>query len=400
VTGDQAIAQGAFYGCENITNIVLSEYITGIRDYAFYKCTGLTEIVIPSTVTLIGRSAFAYSGIHSISIPESVSTISTHAFNYCKNLQSVVLSECVVTINSYAFQGCNALTDIYIPSSVTTIGEYVFEKCTMLTEINIPASITSVGQSAFSGCTALQTVYIDDLDKWIRIQFASETSNPMYYASQLLLNNQPITGDIVIPDDITKLYDRVFKGTDITSIVIPNTVTLIGKSIFEGCENITTLTVPFIGYSAMSNTESSYASSSGYSRFIGYWFGAPTNMSYPYTNNNQYVPQSLTTVIVTGDQAIAQGAFYGCENITSIILNEDITGIRTYAFYECTGLTEIIIPSTVTLIESSVFAYSRIESITFNGTIEQWNSISKQTNWNNNSSITQIICTDGIITLN
>ena len=269
----------------------------------------------------------------------------------------------------------------------------------MITEINIPASTTSVGSSAFYGCTALQTVYIDDLDKWIRIQFGSDASNPMYYASQLLLNNQPIVGDIIIPNDITKLYARVFKNTDITSIVVPNSVTSIGYNIFEGCDDLTTLTVPFIGYEAISNSVSVNAYSSTYNRFIGYWFGAPNNSSSGSTSNNDYVPESLKTVIVTGNQAIAPYAFYGCKNITNIIFNEGITGIRENAFYGCTGISEIIVPSTVTLIENYAFAYSGIESITFNGTIEQWNSVSKGSGWKDWISAAEVICSDGTITL-
>ena len=84
---------------------------------------------------------------------------------------------------------------------------------------------------------------------------------------------------------------------------------------------------------------------------------------------------------------------------TVAILNEGITGIRENAFYGCTGISEIIIPSTVTLIENYAFAYSGIESITFNGTIEQWNSVSKSSGWKDWISAAEVICSDGTITL-
>jgi hypothetical protein len=54
----------------------------------------------------------------------------------------------------------------------------------------------------------------------------------------------------------------------------------------------------------------------------------------------------------------------------------------------------------VTSIEKEIFlSCSSLTSITFEGTIEQWNNIDKNTNWNSSSYITTIHCIDGDITL-
>ena len=52
------IKDGAFYGCENMTNIVLPDSVANIGDRAFYNCSALTDIVIPDSVSHIGDSAF------------------------------------------------------------------------------------------------------------------------------------------------------------------------------------------------------------------------------------------------------------------------------------------------------------------------------------------------------
>lgn len=52
------------------------------------------------------------------------------------------------------------------------------------------------------------------------------------------------------------------------------------------------------------------------------------------------------------------------------------------AFYDCISLTSITIPNGVTSIGDRAVAYCyKLETITFKGTEEQWNAITKGTNW-------------------
>lgn len=49
---------------------------------------------------------------------------------------------------------------------------------------------------------------------------------------------------VILPDNIEVIGDGAFKGKNLTSIVIPETVTEIGHYAFQGCKNLTSLYIP------------------------------------------------------------------------------------------------------------------------------------------------------------
>lgn len=386
ITNATKIYANAFYECNNITNIVLNEGITTIDDDAFDKCTSLIEIVIPSTITSVGSNAFSScnnlqlvhitdldnwlkisfytkesnpmyyanelllngnSIVGEVVIPDSATKIPYYAL---KNTQitSVVFHNNITSIQEGAFKGCAYLTNVDLNEGLQTIESYVFEGCASIIDVNIPSSVISLGSYAFKSCSGLTNV--------------------------------------VLNEGIENINSGAFEGcTSLVALTVPNSVTIIKANVFKGCTNLISLTVPFVGYSPTlsSNTH------------LGYWFGANI-----YSYNTKYVPNSLKTVTITNAIKIDNDTFYGCNNITNIILNEGITTIGVTAFYECTSLVEIVIPSTITSVGSSAFDQcTALTKIVFTGTIEQWNAISKGSNWNNNVLATEIICSNGTVTL-
>jgi hypothetical protein len=93
--------------------------------------------------------------------------------------------------------------------------------------------------------------------------------------------------DVTLPDSVTSIGDYAFTGCAITSVTIPNGVTSIGRSAFFGCKSLTNVTIP------------------------------------------------------DGVTSIGQSAFEGCESLSSVSIPAGMTEIENRAFYHCTGLTSV-----------------------------------------------------------
>ena len=192
-----------------------------LGDYAFYDCRVLTNLTIPSSVTSIGESAFEYCrSLTSLTIPSSVTLIDWYAFKGCSGLTSLTIPSSVTSIGYSAFQGCSGLTNLTIPSSVTYIGGSAFQGCSGLTSLTISSSVTSIGESAFSGCGSLTNLYyiIDD-------EFETYLSK-----------GHPYIG-------VNCGIEYYLNDKKITSVVIPSTITEMGKYAFQNCRDLTSVYV-------------------------------------------------------------------------------------------------------------------------------------------------------------
>ena len=166
------------------------------------------------------------------------------------------------------------MTELTLPNSITSIGDYAFVDCSGLTELSLPNSVTSIGESAFIGCSGLEKITVDGGNK--------------RYDSRDNCNS--------IIDTETNTLIAGCKNS-----VIPNSVTSIGDSAFEGCSGLTKLTLP------------------------------------------------------DGVTSIGYFAFYDCSGMTELTLPNSVTSIGNYAFCGCSGLTELILPSSVRSIENYAF---------------------------------------------
>ena len=265
---------------------------------------------------------------------------------------SYIVPEGTTSIGVSQFKNWAFLTSITIPDSVTSIGSYAFSGCKGLTSITIPDSVTSIGYRAFSN-TAWYKNQPNGLVYAGKVAYKYKGTMPNNTSIVLKEGTLGIGSyafedcrglmSITIPDSVTSIGERAFyKCTGLTSITIPDSVTSIGWGAFEGCSGLTSITIP----------------------------------------------DSVTS--------IGGGAFEGCSGLTSVTIGNGVTSIGSSTFYNCTGLTSVTIGNGVTSIgERAFYNCTGLTNIKFNGTIAQWNTISKGDNWKYNVPATKVVCKDG-----
>ena len=109
-------------------------------------------------------------------------------------------------------------------------------------------------------------------------------------------------GHLEIPAGTRKILPNVFMNCEnLTSVIIPKGVTIVGTCSFLGCKNL----------------------------------------------KHVELPKGLRTIDV--------GAFMGCTSLESIVIPEGVRIIAHDAFQDCTGLTRIVIPESISVIGEGAF---------------------------------------------
>lgn len=310
----EIIYYDAFYGCEEITQVVIPEGVTTIGSRAFYGCTSLQQVVIPSTIQTIGEDAFANTNISYNRYDNG---------NYLGNEN-----------NPYIVLVCPAETEItscIIHDDTQIVVRGAFEECTKIKSLTVPFIGASKIQSEDAETGYLgyifgaydyrsQQDYVPSSLKTVILTNSSCIEAFAFYECSNIEN-------VTIPNTVSKIGSYAFGScTGITSIVVPKSVESIGNNTFSGCTSLISITVPFVGGRA--------------DNFSGDEF------SYIFDSSGGSVPDSITTVVITGGTLIEDWAFSDCKNLESVTIASSIIEIGSHAFDGCDKLKYAIFEET------------------------------------------------------
>lgn len=214
---------------------------------------------------------------------------------------------------------------VVIEEGVTSIRRYLFNGLTNLQEVEFPTTITEVGNMAFANCESLTSIV------WKPIHCES------VYEIFGYSNEANNISSITFANNVEYIPSNLCANTHITSVIIPASVRTIGWSAFSNCPELTSFVLP----NTVTTVQGSILNGSG--------------VSYPVYNNTlfAYMPQNTTGsyTVPQGIQTICSSAFYASK-LTNIILPASLKHIGSSAFANCENLTEMIIPNGVDTIES------------------------------------------------
>lgn len=397
--------------CPYLQSVILPEGLTRVPTFMFLQCYNLKSIDIPESVTAVGGGAFMESGLESVVIPPRCRILEDVCFSGCQDLAVVHLPTGLRSIGYTAFgadyelktiewydteeyedqpgnQIANAprhaaasdpgsltyhltyigeqafantgLTYFYVPRTVEEIGFYSFYN-SPIARLDVAATtIPTLDTQAFAEEQYNTTlIFVPDNmvsdykanESWGKFKcypsandtymyvFANEEETQVYYVGE---NGGTAEGSYSVPDVVTdgeSTYDVVgisayaFKGTGVTSVELPAAVVSYGISAFEDCKLLESVS-----------------------------YRNPEATPVIAKVKKAQIRKAAKATTASIDASLGKNAFYGCTNLTSVELPENITSIPDGAFRECTSLTALEIPETVTEIGRSAFEGSAIQS--------------------------------------
>ena len=381
--GVEKIKESAFKSCKNLKQIELPESITKIGQDAFRDCTGVSYIKIGSPKCEYASGFGVFSGMGSsegvtVEFGEKVTEIPRLMLG--AQVKTVKFDGKVKKIGNYAFYGWSNLGEIELPESVEEIGNGAFIDCAKLSSITVGENVTKIGSAAFNGCRGLKKVIMNARLEEENAAFETAGNGEM---------------EVIYGQGITKI-GRLFCGSKIQKVEIPEGVETIEESAFKSCKNLKQIELPEsitkigqdafrdctgVSYIKIGSPKCEYAS--GFGVFSG--MGSSEGVTVEFGEKVTEIPRlmlgaQVKTVKFDGKvkkignyafygwsnlgeielpesvEEIGNGAFVGCAKLSSITLGSNITTIGYNAFYGLTNLTTVTLPSKLKDIAGNAFA--------------------------------------------
>ena len=335
------VNQYAFANCAWVNTVSIGQYVSAIEPSAFRGCKNLTAITVDANnlqfadqdgvlFDKCGLYLYAYPAGRAAAtydIPDTCDTVGTQSFYGAVNLTSLTVPTSVKNIGAKAFAQCNSLEEITLPflggnaESTSGIG-FVFDGY----EFNyneLPENLkritvygTNISYQAFRRCTNLEEIYLPDCNALTSIPedcfFECRSLHTLSFDGNIPVQN----GVVVIPDTVTTVGRIAFSGCEsIRGITLGRSTTTLEEGAFRDCTSLAQFAV------AKGNT-AFMADQWGvlYSRDQTMLHYYPAGRAWPYYN----VSDSTTT--------IGSYAFSSCQNLVNLFVPKTVTNFKTYEY--------------------------------------------------------------------
>lgn len=254
--------------------------------------------------------------------------------------------------------------------TVTAIADKAFNSSNIKT-VFMPATVIEIGEKAFADCYNLE--YVVGLDTSSSLE---SIGNGAFFACRSLQ-------EITIPSTVTYIGIEAFGyciNLKNVSFAKSNRDLRISEYAFFGCYSLTSITLP------------KQCSSLGFLAF------SQTSIENIYVDPNHSFCKSIDGVLFADIDGVGIGAYPCSKNDYSYEIPFGTIWIEPGAFGFNEFIHELYIPKSVSYIYGGILYNSpNLTTIRYRGTIEEWDSINKYSNWDEGSPEYTIYCTDGQI---
>ena len=282
----KTIGKYAFRNLTKLSSVTFSASLETIGEYAFDGCESLTVFNAPSSLKTIEYSAFANSGLETVTLNEGLESILGKDNNLnaypgpFENTKIKTLKVPSTVKKVCVFGRISSLETLYISAdfmkSVFNRKQSTFVRHLYLTGGTL--SVDSSWLNSFydvhfaSGVTSTDT-YDLSLPALIVNESNVQVSVPDDYLGEYVTSESAVTGKLVTENDmiyysyngrkilmrytgektvieasdlsgITDINPEAFISTNITSVTLPSSVKSIGLNAFGNCKNLSTVYIP------------------------------------------------------------------------------------------------------------------------------------------------------------
>lgn len=285
-----------------------------------------------------------------------------------KNLYDYDLSELTIQELPYKFFYMNAsLVNIKLPNTLIVIDDSTFFSCERLRGvINIPSTCAKIGSLAFynTGIEGLNyTGSIRIKDKAFRycgnikeLDLEGEGTIVETWAF-----NATSIEKLTIGKGVTIDEEAFFFCENLNDIVFEDGVKSLGEGAFHYCYNVKK--VKFEGLiDEVKGDPWEHDKGGPHLEYVNFtnlsqWLKNPMSYLATYAEKLLWNGEEITEVVVPEDiTCINDNAFYNCKNLNNVKLHDGIKSIGSHAFYGCSLLPETELPKSIESIGDYAFA--------------------------------------------